>query len=54
MSKQLSLFVQDKWWMEVVDSIPEEKKAQIISALKKLFIAAIENNDKKGENNGKR
>lgn len=54
MSKQLSLFVQDEWWMEVVNSIPDQKKAEIISALKKLFIATFENNHKKGEDNGER
>lgn len=52
MYKQLSLFDQDEWWMKIFHSIPEEKKAEIVEALKKLFIAEVEKTIIKGEYHG--
>lgn len=52
MYKQLSLFDQDEWWMKIFHSIPEQKKAEIVEALKKLFITEFEETNIKGEYHG--
>lgn len=49
MSKQLFLFSQDEWWMEIFHSIPEQKKAEAVSAVKELFITVFEKKISKGE-----
>lgn len=54
MFKQMSLFAQDEWWMKVFNSIPEQQKAETVSAIKELFIAEFEKKNIKGECHGKR
>lgn len=54
MSKQLSLFAQDEWWMKVLNSFSEEKKAEAVSAIKELFIVKFGKRTSKGENDGER
>ncbi len=54
MSKQLSLFAQDEWWMKVFNSFSEEKKAEAIAPVKALFIAEFDKRTSKGENHGER
>jgi hypothetical protein len=49
MSKQLPLFSQ--WWMQVVESIPEETKEKAISELKKLLIEYFKMRTIKEEDN---
>jgi hypothetical protein len=54
MFKQLSLFDQDEWWMKVFNTIPDQKKAETVVAIKALFIAEFERKSNKGECHGKR
>ena len=54
MFKQMSLFAQDEWWMKVFHSLPEQKKAEAVSAIKELFITEFEKKTSKGECYGKR
>ncbi len=41
MPKQLSLFAKDEWWMKVIKTMPDEKKAEAVSAIKELLVAAF-------------
>lgn len=53
MPKQLSLFAQDEWSLDIISSFPEEKKAEAVSAVKELLIADFSERKNMGEQHEK-
>jgi len=54
MPKQLSLYAKDEWWMKVVKAMPDEKKAEAVTAIKELLAAAFNKRISREKDGGKR
>jgi hypothetical protein len=48
MSKQLAFSFEKEWWAEVIASLSEDQKVQVIAALKEMLVAVLEMGRKGG------
>lgn len=53
MPKQLSLFAKDEWWMKVIKAMPDDKKAEAVSAIKELLAGAFNKRISREKDGGK-
>lgn len=54
MAKQLSLSFDEEWWVKVSISLSDEQKAQAVTVLKEMLVAAFETTRTGGIRNGER
>jgi hypothetical protein len=54
MAKQLSLSFDEEWWVKVSISLSDEQKAQAVTVLKEMLVAAFEMARTGGMTNGER
>lgn len=52
MAKQLALSLEKEWWVEVLVSLSDEDKIQVVAAVKEMLVAVLEKTRKGGIDNG--